>query len=162
MRAPRRLLLPLLLLSLACGGCAPAVDLTKGLPVLDVSTGWIDVGIVNGQNKLVPSITFKLKNLSDQKLIALQVNAMFRRVNSPDDWGSGYVIVAQSEGLAPGATSRAFTIQSTLGYTGLEPRADMLKNKEFVDAKVELAAKYGSVQWTRIGDHPIERRLLTP
>ena len=68
MRAPIWLLL---LLTVASSACAPAVDLTKGLQVVDASTGLIDVGIVNGQNKLVPSITFKLKNLSDQKLIAL-------------------------------------------------------------------------------------------
>jgi hypothetical protein len=157
----RALLRPLLLMSLACAGCGPAVDLTKGVQLLDISTGWLDVGIVNGQNKLVPSITFKVKNVSDQKLIALKVNAMFRRVNNPEDWGSGFVIVAQSEGLEPGATSKAFTIPSTLGYTGLEPRADMLKHALFVDAKVELSARYGSVQWTRVGDYPIERRLIT-
>ena len=45
-------------------GCGPAVDLTKGLQVTIVNTGWFDVGIVNGQNKLVPSISFTLKNVS--------------------------------------------------------------------------------------------------
>jgi hypothetical protein len=151
----------LVLLSVACVGCGPTVDLTKGLQVLDVSTGWVDLGIVNGQNKLVPSITLKLKNVSDQSLIALQVNAVFRRVGDKDEWGSGYVIVAQSEGLGAGATSKSFTLQSTLGYTSPKPRAEMLTDARFVDAKVELAAKYGPVQWTRVGDHPIERRLVT-
>jgi hypothetical protein len=152
----------LVLLSMACAGCGPAVDLTKGLQVLDVSTGLIDGGIVNGQNRLLPSITFKLKNVSDQSLVALQVNAVFRKAGQKDEWGSGYAIVAQSEGLAPGATSKVITLQSTLGYTGLEPRAEMLKNAYFVDAKVELAAKYGPVQWMRIAEHPVERRLVTP
>ena len=59
--------------------CGPAVDLTKGLQILDVSTGWFDAGIVNGQNKLVPAISFKLKNVSDQKLTVLQVNVLFKR-----------------------------------------------------------------------------------
>jgi len=53
------------------------VDLTKGLQILDVSTGWFDAGLVNGQNKLVPTISFKLKNVSDQKLSVLQVNVLF-------------------------------------------------------------------------------------
>ena len=44
--------------------CGPTVDLTKGLEVEIVTSGWFDVGIVNGQNKLVPSVTFTLKNLS--------------------------------------------------------------------------------------------------
>ena len=159
MRVPLGLLL---VVALACAGCGPTVDLTKGLQVLDASTGWADMGIVNGQNKLVPSITFQLKNVSDQKLIALQVNAVFRKINSTEEWASSYVIVAQSEGLAPAATSKAFTIQSPLGHTGLQPRAEMLKHELFVDAKVDLFAKYGSVQWTRVGEYPIERRLLAP
>jgi hypothetical protein len=37
----------------------------------------------------------------------------------------------------------------------------MLKNSQFVDAKVDLFAKYGSGQWTPIASHPISRQLLT-
>ena len=72
---------PLLLFALlVCAGCGPPVDLTTGLQIKDVTTGWFDAGIVNGQNKLVPSITFTVKNVSDRKLATLQVNAVFRRV----------------------------------------------------------------------------------
>ena len=78
---------------------------TKGLQVEVVATGWFDAGIVNGQNKLVPSVTFKLKNVSDQKLVTLQVNALFRRVSETEEWGSGFLTVVGSEGLAAGATT---------------------------------------------------------
>ena len=37
----------------------------------------------------------------------------------------------------------------------------MLANTHFVDAKVELFAKYGSTQWVRLGSYPITRQLLT-
>ena len=154
----RACLFCLLLLSSACG---PTVDLTKGLQILDVSSGWFDAGIVNGQAKLLPSISFKLKNVSDQTLPVLQVNALFRRVTENDEWGSGFMTVAGSEGLAPGATTPPLTIKSTLGYTGSDPRQEMLQNSHFVDAKVELFAKYGSTQWTRLGTYPIMRQLLT-
>jgi hypothetical protein len=152
-------LILLAMLSAGCGG--PPVDLTKGLEIVDASTGWYDAGPVNGQNKLVPSITFKLKNLSDQPLAVLQVNAVFRRVNDKDEWGSAYLAVTKSDGLQPGATSQPVTINSQLGYTGTDPRAEMLQNSQFVDAKVDLFAKYASLQWVRIGERPIERRLIT-
>ena len=153
-------LLAVVLLALA--SCAPPVDLSKGLQVLDVSTGWFDAGIVNGQNKLVPSISFKLKNVSDQKLSVLQINALFRRVTEKEEWGSGYLPVAGSEGLAPGMTTSMVTVRSQNGYTGADQsREDMLKNSHFVDAKVELFAKYGSTQWKRIGEYPVTRRLIT-
>ena len=161
MRAPVRLFLLLGLLS-ASAGCGPTVDLAKGLQVLDVSTSWFDAGIVNGQNKLVPSISFKLKNLSDQKLGSLQVNAVFRRAGETDEFGTGFLTAAGSEGLAPGATTATLIIKSQHGYTGTEPRQEMLRNTHFVDARVELSAKYGSTQWVRIGEYPIARQLITP
>ena len=160
MRAPARLLL--LLAFLGSAGCGPTVDLTKGLQLDIVTTGWYDLGIVNGQNKLVPSATFRLKNLSDQKLPALQLNALFRRVNESEEWGSGFLSVVGSAGLAPGATTDPITIRSQLGYTGSDQsRLEMLQNSHFVDAKMELFAKYASTQWVRIGTYPIDRKLLT-
>jgi hypothetical protein len=141
-------------------GCGPAVDLTKGLEVTILNTGWYDLGIVNGQNKLVPSVTFTLKNVSERTLSTLQVNALFRRVTENDEWGSGFLTVAGSDGLAPGATTQPMTIKSPLGYTGSDPRQEMLENSHFVDAKVELFAKYGSTQWTRLGTYPVARQLL--
>jgi hypothetical protein len=147
--------------SLLLSGCGPKVDLAKGLQVLDVSSGWYDVGITNGKDKLVPSVSFRLKNTSDQTLPVLQVNALFRRVTEKDEWGSGFVTAAGSEGLAPGATTDLLTIRSQLGYTGSDQtRQQMLQNRLFVDAKVELSGKYGATQWVRLGDFPITRQLL--
>jgi hypothetical protein len=37
----------------------------------------------------------------------------------------------------------------------------MLHNSQFVDAEVELFAKYSSTQWKRIGEYPVARRLIT-
>jgi hypothetical protein len=158
MRAPACLLL----LSLVSAGCGPSVDLTKGLQILDVSSGWFDAGILDGQNKLVPTISFKLKNVSDRKLATLQVNALFRRVTEPrEEWGSGFLTVAGSEGPLPGQVTPALTIKSQLGYKGTDPREELLHNSQFVDAKVDLFAKYGSTQWKKIGEFQINRRLIT-
>jgi hypothetical protein len=153
----------LLLLTLVSAGCGPSVDLTKGLQVLDVSTGWFDAGVIDGQNKLVPTISFKLKNVSDRKLTTLQVNALFRRVTEPrEEWGSGFLTVAGPEGLSPGQITPALTIKSQLGYKGTDPRDQLLHNSQFVDARVDLFAKYGSTQWTKIGEFQVDRRLITP
>jgi hypothetical protein len=160
MRASVRLLLLLAMVSLPA--CGPTVDLTKTLQVDVVNSGWYDLGIVNGQNKLVPTVTFTLRNTSDQKLVTLQINALFRRVSEETEWGSGFITVSGSQGLAPGATSEAITIKSQLGYTGSEQsRQEMLQNTHFVDAKVDLFGKYGPTQWVRLGTFPITRQLLT-
>ena len=158
----RALAILLSVVLLACAACGPTVDLTKGLQVDLIDTGWFDRGIVNGQTKLVPSATFTLKNTSAQKLVSLQVNALFRRVSENEEWGSGFKTVVGSEGLPPGATTPPVTIRSELGYTGSDQsRQEMLQNSHFVDAKMELFAKYASTQWVRIGNYPIDRKLLT-
>jgi hypothetical protein len=156
----RRLLL-LAAGALLCAGCGPAIDLTQGLKVDVLKTGWYDMGIINGQNKLVPMVAFAMKNVSDRRLGALEVNALFRRIDSKDEWGSGFLVVNGSTGIVAGATSSAITIKSNLGYTGSDQsRQEMLTNSHFIDAKVELFAKYGSGQWTRLGEFPIERKLI--
>ena len=43
----------------------------------------------------------------------------------------------------------------------LEPRAQMLKNSQFVDAKVELFGKHGSRNWVKMAEYPIDRELIT-
>lgn len=151
-----------LVVALLSVGCAPEVDLAASLQIQNVSTGWFDAGLVNGQNKLVPAISFTLKNTSRQTLVSLQVNALFRRITEKDEWGSGYLIAAGSDGLASGAVTGLLSIRSPRGYTGSnESREEMLRNSHFVDAVVELSAKYGSAQWKRVGEYPIARTLIT-
>jgi hypothetical protein len=141
--------------------CGPRIDLSTGLHVDAVSTGWLDAGLVDGKKKLVPAVSFRLKNASDQKLAMLEVNARFRRVGDESEWGGGFVTAAGSGGLAPGAATSAITIRSQLGYTGVESGAEMLDNSHFVDARVDLFAKYGSATWTRLGEYRVARRLIS-
>jgi len=143
--------------SIACG---PVVDLTRGLAVDVVSTGWYESTASPEQIKLVPAVWFNLKNLSDQKLGTLQVNAVFKRVDQDHEWAARFLTAAGSEGLAPGASTRTMFVASPLGYTGTESRFDMLKNSHFVDAKVQVFAKYGSSKWMPIGEYAIARQLI--
>src|SRR5947199_3626518 len=151
-----------LLFALLTAACGPAVDLNKGLQVDVVSTGWFDAGIVDGKNKLVPTVSFTVKNVSDQNLGSLQMMASFFRVSdTTSEWGNSLLTIARSEGLAVGATTPTLTMKSPLGYTGTEPRADMLKNSHFVDAMVKLISKYAATQWVHVREVPIERKLLS-
>ena len=166
MRAPGAFaclaILSILFTALSSTACGKPVDLTKGLQIDAVATGWFDAGIFQGKNKLVPTFAFTLKNVSDQTLVTLQVNALFRRVGEKDEWGSGFLPAVGSSGLKPGASTDRLVIKSQLGYTGTESRQEMLKNVVFVDAKVDIFVKYGSTQWVKFGEYPIARQLITP
>src|SRR5258706_832069 len=109
-------LLFILLSGLVTAGCGrPTVDIKQGLQVAIASTGWFDAGIVDGKNKLVPSVVITLKNVSDQNLVSLQVFAIFHRVNDPQEWGTGFITAAGSGGLQPGNMTMPLTLKSHLG-----------------------------------------------
>ena len=149
-----------LLWAAACMG-GPSGPINTLVEPVDVKTGWFDAGIEDGKNKLVPSVTLTLKNVSSEQVANVQLNAVIRRVGETDEWGGAFQKVIGTDGIAPGASTKPIVLRSNLGYTGTEPRAQMLKNSQFVDARVQLFAKHGGSQWTKLGEWQIARELLT-
>ena len=137
-------------------------EVEKDLKIVNVHTGWYDAGILQGgQNKLVPSISLELQNVSEREIASVQLNAVFRRVGEQESWGDHFVRAIDTNGLAAGGTTKPIVLRSTFGYTGSEARVRMLQNKQFVDAKVEIFGKHGSRTWAKMGEFPIDRQLLT-
>ena len=150
-------------LALFSSYCGSSVEAVAALEPVDVVTGWFDDGLVAGQkNKLVPSVTLRLRNKSNEQLKSIQINAIFRRVGEQEMWGEyfGWAIPRKPM-LAAGAETQPLVMRSALGYTGVQPRMQMLQNKEFVDAKVEIFLKQGSKVWAKLAEYPIQRQLLT-
>ena len=138
--------------------CTSAVDLKQAVQVTDVSTGWFDAGIVDGKNKLVPSVTFKLRKTADANLSMVSLNVVYRKINGEehDD-----VFVQRVD--FNGSETAPITVRSQTGYTGDPPqsRADMLKHSGFVDMEVEIFGRQTSSQWVSLHKVQIDRRLLT-
>jgi hypothetical protein len=143
-------------------GCRKSIDPVAALEPIDVVTGWFDAGIVEGgKNKLVPSVSLKLRNKSTEAVRSIQINAIFRRVGEAEMWGEHFGWAVQRDGLPPGELTKELVLQSALGYTSDTPRLQMLQNREFVDAKVEIFLRQGSKVWAKLAEFPIQRQLLT-
>ena len=156
----RRLALPLLA-ALVIAGCGSR-DVQKDLKIVDVHTGWYDAGIqADGKNKLVPSISLRIQNVSQQPISGVQLNAIFHRAGETKVWGEHFVRAFGSEELAAGATTNPIVLRSNRGYTGVQSRLQMLKNREFVDATVDIFGKHGSRTWAKMSLSKIDRQLLT-
>ena len=151
------------LLVLFSASCGSSIDAVASLEPIDVVTGWFDDGIIEGgKNKLVPSVSLKLRNKGSEPLRSVQINALFKRVGEQEMWGEYFGWASPRERpLQPGGTTGPLVMRSTLGYTGVQPRMQMLQNKEFVDAKVEIFLKQGSKVLTKLAEFPIDRQLLT-
>jgi hypothetical protein len=156
----RRLALPLVVL-FALAACESR-EVEKDLKIVDVHTGWYDAGVIDGgQNKLVPSVSLGLQNISERDIASVQLNAVFKRIGEDTAWGEHFIRAIDTDGLKAGSTSRNIVLRSSLGYTGSQSRLQMLQNKEFVDARVEIFGKHGSRTWVKMGEYQIDRQLLT-
>src|SRR5215203_5949753 len=130
-------------------------DVQKDLKLVDVRTGWYDAGIVGGQNKLVPGVSLKLQNVSAEDIASVEMNAIFRRVGETEVWGEHFIRAIGRDGLAAGKTGQPILLRSQLGYTGPQPRTQMLQSREFVDAKVDIFGKHGNKPWVKIAEYQI-------
>jgi hypothetical protein len=149
----------LILAMLMTSACSQPVDIAKAVQVDVATSGWRVAGVVDGKNKIVPSVSVTLKNVSGQTLSAVQTNAVFRLASTNAEIGTDFRPVSGSGGLPAAASTDKITLKAALGYTGTDPVEELLNNSKFGDAKVELFVKVGSGQWTRIGEYPIARQL---
>jgi hypothetical protein len=164
-----RTLAPVVLLAVLATGCGRPIDLKQVLQLTDVRGGYYDAGIVDGKNKVVPSLTFRLKKSIDDGIRPLSLNVVFKKLprqgvavppGSPaeEDWDEAYVQDVPFEGnqTAP------LTIRIKAGFTGDPPqsRADILKHSQFQDVRVHIFAKHSASQWVEIGTFDVPRQVL--
>jgi len=165
-----RILAPsFLLAALAAASCSPPVDLKQALQVADVVAGYHDAGIVEGRNKIVPSITFRLKKSTEQSLRPLSVNVLFRKLppagtavapGSPPEevWDEKFIQSVRFDGNQ----TEPLVVRAEAGFTGDPPqsRADILQHRLFQDVRVHILAKSSASNWVEIGTYDIPRTLL--
>lgn len=148
-----------LLLVVALAGCGKPVDLKQAIEVTDVSSGWFDAGVVNGQNKLVPSVTFKLRKKGSVELSNIALNMVFKRQGEDGSYDDVFLQRVAFEG----PETSSITVRAENGYTADPPqtRADMLKHSLFRDVAVQIFAKQSSTQWVELQRVNVQRQVLT-
>ena len=149
--------------ALACvllitGACSKPIDLKQALQVTDVSTGWWDAGVVNGQNKLVPSVTFTLRRAQGADISSASLNVMFKNLQG-EVRDEKYI---QRVDFGPNGVTAPITVHAENGHTADPPqtRLDMLKNSQFQDVDVEVLARGSAAQWTPLHKERVVRTLL--
>jgi hypothetical protein len=144
-----------------CGstGCGPQIDLGHALTVTDVLSGWYDFGVVGGLNKLVPSVSFRLKNVGTAPIDEVDMTVSFWVEGSDGELDSKEVAGIGRQAVAPGAESDPILVRSDTGYTIEQPRAELFTHSQFKDATAKFFAKRGG-KIVPIGTVKIDRRLL--
>jgi hypothetical protein len=143
----------------ALPACRAPVDLKQFVQVVDVAAGWFDAGIVDGKNKLVPSVTFRMKNNAEADISSLSLNVVFKAESDQENHADVFVQRVEFKG----DETEPITVRAPYGYTADPPqsRAEMLKNSQFRDMEAQIFAKQSSSQWVELHRLKIPRQLLT-
>ena len=153
-----------LLAVLLTAGCSRSVDVKQALEVAEATRGWYDAGIVNGKNKIVPSVTFRLKKKPDSDLSGVALNVVFRHppppgTNVEEDWDEVFI---QRADFRDANETQPLTVRPEKGYTGDPPqsRLEILQHSQFRDVRARIFAKASSSQWVEIGTVDVQRQLI--
>lgn len=154
----------LTLLAIVCASCGSQVDVKEALEVADAQGGWYDAGIVEGKNKIVPTVSFRLRKKQDVNLDGVALNVVFRHPapagSTEEDWDEVFL---QNASFSEGQQTPVLTVRTEKGYTGDPPqtRLEIMKHSEFRDVHARIYAKASSTQWVDIGTITVPRQLIT-
>jgi hypothetical protein len=140
--------------------CRPSAPLDEKLVVTDIQTGYHDGGTQAGQNRLLPTLSFRVRNQSDSRVASVQFNAIFRVVGEEEELGSQLIRGIDSSGIGPGEVAGPYVLRSSFGYTGEQARVEMFQHEGFQDVQVELFAKEGGARWVKLLDQLVDRHLV--
>ena len=152
------------IMALAAVSCSSPVDIKQSVEVVEPSGGWYDAGIVEGKNKIVPGVTFRLSKKADVELDVMALNVVFRKppaagATEEEEWDEVYL---QNVRFSEGNQTPPLTVRTTNGYTGDPPqsRLDILKHSQFRDIRARVFAKHSASQWVELATIDVQRQLI--
>lgn len=139
-------------------GCSE-VALDKVVVLTDIQSGYIDMGIVNGETRLIPSTTVRVKNTGTETLAGFKLSAAFWRAGEDGQKDDVLLQDLVAKDLAPGATSDPIDIRAKFGYKLEGARADFFSHSMFIDFTIKIFGKVAGKMF-KIGEVPVERKIL--
>jgi hypothetical protein len=156
------------LLALALAGaasCTPSYEFKQVLQVSDVSGGWYDYGIVDGKNKLVPSMTLRVRKQPGVQLRSIALNVHFKWAKGAEKKDEEELdeVFLQTVEFSEGDQTPLLTVRPEHGYTADAPqtRAQMLEHSQFRDVRARVFAKQSSTTWVELISFDVPRVLIT-
>jgi hypothetical protein len=137
-----------------------AEDLEESIEVVDVDTFWTDKYYQPWPPRLilVPAISFRVKNITDQPLKYINFNANFRFMGDFENLGDAFLAAIRNDAVPPGETSEVIILKSNYGVEG-KTLATFKENPHWKTVLVRLFAQSKGSQFLTIGEYEISRRI---
>jgi hypothetical protein len=148
-------------IALGASACGPDVNLTTALELQVKESGYFDAGLKDGKTRLLPTLTFVLRNTTAEPIASVQLLLSYIPAGSDGELDSLTVTGIGPDALAGNATSAPIVARSPVGF-GLEgARADFFSHSMFKDFTVKVFAKKRT-GFMPLGEFKVDRRILEP
>ncbi len=133
-------------------------EVAAALQVVWHDSLWVDK--VNRPNEviIVPEITFKLKNTSQNDIRYVHIQAVFAMEGESENLGDGFVSALQQP-LPPGETSPEISVRSSFGYSATSKKAFYDNIMEWKRVNVRLFARARGSGYVLLGTYPIKQAI---
>ncbi len=135
-------------------------ELKSSIEVLDVETKWVDKYYQPWPPKLtiVPTISFRVKNLSEKPLKFVYFNAIFRLKDEQEISGDAFLAAIRNVPVEPGEKSDTIFLKSNYGVKG-KSLASFEDNPFWKTVMVKLFVKFKGSNYIPFGEWEISRKI---
>ncbi len=136
-----------------------AKEVTDSIQVVWHDTKWVEKESTPNEVKVVPSITFKIKNTGKRPLEYVNLEGVFEIEETGKVLSDGAAQAFGDKPLQPGETSAEIFIKAFFGYSG-RTKASIIDNKEWKQIRVKLFARTKGSPPVAIGEiYSIKREI---
>jgi len=140
---------------------APSDEEVKAMmQVTDVSTKWVSKFYQPWPPKLtlVPTVSFRVKNLTDKPLTYVDFNAIFKFKGDTQNLGDNFLAGIRGTALMPGELSPVITLKSNFGSEG-RSLASFQNNPQWRQVEVKLFAQTHGSRLVPLGQWEVSRAI---
>lgn len=149
-----------------CSACSDekSEEILRALVLEDVAAYWAVQGQDEENNNYMhPVVRFRVLNGSDQDLDYVQVMAVFKRENLPDEpWGSAFAYSISKEPIPPGDSSDTITLRSDTSFISKDSPEKMFLNKKWEEVEVDIVLRVGPSSWQILETRQVPKHIGAP
>ena len=135
-----------------------AEEISRSIQIVWHESKWVDKRAKPGEAVIVPSITFRVKNVGTRPLQYVDFQGIFAFVEGGENLSDGF-IQAIRDPLAPGQESGEIFIKSFYGYTASSKEAFIKNSQEWKKVKAKIFAKSKGSEYVLLGIFSVEQTL---
>ena len=154
------LIAPALLGLTACKGPTDE-EIKASLELVDIQTKWVMKEYRQWPNPkltLVPTVSFRVKNLGAEPLRYVNFNGLFKEKEAVENLGDNFLAAIRDEGVPPGGLSPVITLKSNFGVEG-KTLGQFQDNPGWKPLVVKIFVQMKGSRHVLLGEWPVSKTI---